>query len=142
MQITHQADYAIRTMYYLARLEANKKVATSQIAEEYRIPASFLTKIISQLSVAGLIQTSRGAHGGVTLARAPETISLLDVLVAIDGPVALNECVDDPNSCPFNADCVLHQFWSDASEELINRLKTTTYDKLVKAGDLASVLTI
>jgi Rrf2 family protein len=137
MQITHQADYAIRTIYYLARLDANQRVATSQIAKEYRIPASFLTKIISQLSVAGLIHTSRGARGGVSLARSPESISLLDVLVAIDGPVALNECVDDPNSCSFNADCVLQQFWSDASEELVNRLRSTTYDKLVKAGALA-----
>jgi len=137
VQITHQADYAIRTMYYLARLDANPKVATSQIAEEYRIPPSFLTKIISQLSVAGLIHTSRGARGGVALARSPESISLLDVLVAIDGPVALNDCVDDPDSCPFNTDCVLHQFWSDASDELVNRLRSTTYDKLVKAGVLA-----
>ena len=137
MQITHQADYAIRTMYYLANMDGRQKVSTSQIAKEYRIPASFLTKIISQLSVAGLIHTARGARGGVSLARSPEAISLLDVLVAIDGPVALNDCVDDPTSCPFNVDCVLHQFWSDASEELINRLKSTTYDKLVKAGSLA-----
>ncbi len=136
MQITHQADYAIRTIFYLARLDPNQKVATSQIAEEYHIPASFLTKIISQLSVAGLIHTPRGARGGVSLARSAGLISLLDVLVAIDGPVALNECVDDPNSCPFNSDCVLHQFWSDASEELVNRLRSTTYDKLVKAGEL------
>ncbi len=136
MQITHQADYAIRTIYYLARLSPNQKVSTSQIADEYRIPSSFLTKIISQLSISGLIHTSRGAHGGISLARSPEKVSLLDVLVAIDGPVALNECVNDPNSCPFTDDCVLHQFWSNASEELVNRLKSTTYDKLVKSGSL------
>ncbi len=137
MQITHQADYAIRTMYYLAAMDGNRKVSTSQIAKEYRIPASFLTKIISQLSVAGLIHTARGTRGGVSLARPAESISLLDVLVAIDGPVTLNDCVDDPSSCPFGSDCVLHQVWSDASAELINRLKSTTYDKLIKAGSLA-----
>ena len=63
MQVTHQADYAIRTMFYLSRLEPSQKVATSQIASEYKIPPSFLTKIISQLSIAGLIHTSRGARG-------------------------------------------------------------------------------
>lgn len=134
MQITHQADYAIRTMYFLACLEDDQKVSTAQIAEKYHIPASFLTKIISQLSVAGLIHTSRGARGGVFLAKQPSMITLLDVLEAIDGPVALNECIEDKESCPFSNNCVLHRFWSDASEELINRLKSTTFEKLAVEG--------
>jgi Rrf2 family protein len=136
MQITHQADYAIRTILYLSKLDPGRKVSTTLIAEENHIPPSFLTKIISQLSIARLINTARGSRGGVNLARSPEKISLLDVLVAIDGPVALNECVSDPDSCPFSDDCVLHQFWSDASDELITRLRTTTYDKLAKVGAL------
>jgi Rrf2 family protein len=141
MQITHQADYAIRAIYYLACLEHNQKVPTVKIADEYKIPASFLTKIISQLSIAGLIHTSRGARGGVSLARPAEMISLLDVLEAIDGPVALNECVGDKESCPFSNECVLHQFWMETSEELVNRLRSTTYDKLVQKGSLNLGLT-
>jgi Rrf2 family protein len=137
MQITHQADYAIRTMFYLSRLAANQKVATSQIASEYKIPPSFLTKIISQLAIAGLIHTSRGARGGVTLARPPEEITLLDVLQAIDGPVALNECVQEPCICPFAGECVLHGFWIGASEDLNNRLRSTTFGKMVEAGSFA-----
>ena len=137
MQITHQADYAIRTMFYLASLTPNQKVATSQIATDYKIPPSFLTKIISQLSIAGLIHTSRGARGGVTLARTPEDISILDVLQAIDGPVALNECVQEPEICPFSPDCAMHTFWIGASEELNTRLRQTTFDKLVAAGSFA-----
>jgi Rrf2 family protein len=137
MQITHQADYAIRTMFYLSRLSPNQKVATSQIAEDYKIPPSFLTKIISQLSIAGLIHTARGARGGVTLARTPEDISVLDVLQAIDGPVALNECVHDPSICPLTPGCVMHPFWVDASDELNMRLRQTTFAKLVEAGSFA-----
>ena len=136
MQITHQADYAIRTMYYLARLKPDQKVSTRQIAGEYHIPASFLTKIISQLSVAGLIHTSRGASGGVSLAHPADKISMLDVLEAVDGPVGLNECVNDPESCPFSNNCVLHRFWSDASQELIDRLRSTTFDQLITSGPL------
>ena len=64
MQITRQADYALRAMLYLAQLEPTQRAATSQIAEEQHIPPSFLAKIISQLSIAGLIHTSRGARGG------------------------------------------------------------------------------
>ena len=66
MQITRQADYAIRAVMYLAQLGPDEKAATSQIAEEKDIPLSFLAKIIAQLSVAGLLQTMRGARGGVT----------------------------------------------------------------------------
>jgi Rrf2 family protein len=79
MQITRQADYALRAMIYLAKLEPNQRAATSQIADKQRIPPSFLAKIISQLSIAGLIHTSRGARGGVSLARTPEEVSILEV---------------------------------------------------------------
>jgi Rrf2 family protein len=126
MQITHQADYAIRTMVYLSRLNPGQKVATSQIAEKYRIPSSFLTKIVSQLSIAGLIHTSRGARGGVSLARAANSITLLDVVVAIDGTVALNECVGDPSVCPFSPECMLHKFWVETTDNLKDRLGNTT----------------
>src|SRR5512135_1674660 len=101
MQITRQADYAVRAMTYLAELGPEQRAATSQIAQEKSIPPSFLAKIVSQLSVAGLLQTSRGARGGVSLAKAPENISLLDVVEAIDGPILLNDCVGDGNSCEY-----------------------------------------
>ena len=73
------------------QLEPAQRAATSQIAEVQRIPPSFLAKIISQLSIAGLIHTSRGARGGVSLARPPEAISVLEVVEAIDGPLMLKE---------------------------------------------------
>jgi Rrf2 family protein len=93
MQITRQADYAVRAMLYLAKLEPGQRAATSEIAEAKKIPPSFLAKIISQLSIAGLIHTSRGARGGVLLSRPTESISLLEVVEAIDGPISLNECI-------------------------------------------------
>ncbi len=130
MQITHQADYAIRTMVYLASQVPNLKIATSQIAKEYQIPPSFLTKIVSQLSIAGLIHTSRGARGGVSLARSPEAISLLDVIEAIDGPVMMNECTSDPCTCPFKATCKIHRFWCETRDVITDRLHTETLDKL------------
>ena len=63
MQITRQADYAMRAVAYLANLGQEQRAATSQIADDQKIPPSFLAKIVSQLSVAGLLQTSRGARG-------------------------------------------------------------------------------
>ena len=132
MQITHQADYAVRTILYLSRLEPNQRVPTSEIAAFNHIPPSFLTKIISQLAIAGLIHTSRGARGGVWLARPPEDISLLDVLIAIDGNLALNHCVSDPGDCSFSPNCLIHKFWQDTCTEMLGRLKKSTFDQFSK----------
>ena len=130
MQITRQADYAIRAVRYLAKQGPNQRAATSTVAQEMKIPPSFLAKIISQLSIAGLLHTSRGARGGVTLARDAKDISLLDVVEAIDGPILLNECVGDPADCVFSDDCLVHPIWVEAQETLVKRLRETKFDKL------------
>lgn len=131
MQITRQADYALRAMLYLARLEPTQRAATSQIAEEQRIPPSFLAKIVSQLSIAGLIHTSRGARGGVSLARDPDEISVLEVVEAIDGPIALNECTANVSACLFGEDCILRPLWCDAQNELVERLRQTSFAQIL-----------
>jgi Rrf2 family protein len=117
----------MRAVLYLAKLGPDRRAATSQIAEEQKIPPSFLAKIVSQLSVAGLLQTSRGARGGVSLARSPEDISFLEVVEAIDGPILLNECVTDSGSCAFGESCAMRPVFCDAQAELVNRLETTTF---------------
>jgi Rrf2 family protein len=129
MQITRQADYAVRAVLYVSKLGANQRAATRQIAEEQRIPPSFLAKIISQLSIAGLLDTSRGARGGVMLAKHPAEISLLEVVEAIDGPVTLHACVDDETICPFGKDCLLRPVWCNAHDDVIRRLKDTHFSQ-------------
>jgi Rrf2 family protein len=136
MQITRQADYAVRAVLYLAQLGPDRRAATSQIAEDQKIPPSFLAKIVSQLSVAGLLQTSRGARGGVSLARQPQEISLLEVVEAIDGPILLNECVSPNGVCTFGDDCPMRPIWCDAQAELVDRLKATTFDRFLGNGNL------
>ncbi len=132
MQITRQADYAVRAVLYLARLGQDQRAATSQIAEEQQIPPSFLAKIVSQLSVAGLLQTSRGARGGVSLARDPDQISLLEVVEAIDGPILLNECVGTNGICTFGDDCPMQTVWCDAQSELVKKLKSIYFSQFVE----------
>src|SRR5512133_3930273 len=113
MQITRQADYAVRAVLHLAR-NGEQRVATNVIADEQRIPPSFLAKIISQLSIAGLLHTSRGARGGVTLAREPKDISVLGVIAAIEGPIQLNECVGEEALCSLDGECPRRPVWSEA----------------------------
>jgi len=131
MQITRQADYALRAVMYLAQMNSHQRAATSQIAEEQHIPPSFLAKIISQLSIAGLIHTSRGARGGVTLARPADEISILEVIEAIDGPIALNECTHSPDACPFGEDCPMKPLWCDTQAELVNRLGSSHFSDFI-----------
>lgn len=132
MQITRQADYALRAMLYLARPDTKKPVATHEIAKEQEIPASFLAKIISQLSIAGLIETSRGAKGGVKIKRQPEDISLLDVIEAIDGPIVIEDCTLDPSTCAFGDKCPIHDVFTEAREEIVRKFKESTFDKLIE----------
>jgi len=133
MQITRQADYAVRAVLHLARVGNAERSATSTVAKEQNIPPSFLAKIISQLSIAGLLHTSRGARGGVTLARDPKEITLLEVIEAIDGPIQLNECVGNDGICTFDENCPIRPVWCDAQNELVSRLKSTNFaDMLVK----------
>jgi Rrf2 family protein len=134
MQITRQADYALRAILYLARHELtnHEPATTREIAEEKLIPPSFLAKIISQLQISGLIHTSRGAKGGVSLARKPEEISLLDVVEAIDGPISLNQCTKDPSNCLFGDSCPLHEIWCETQAEMVAKLRAATFDKLLE----------
>ena len=132
MQITRQADYAVRAVLHLAKVGSSERSATSAIAKEQNIPPSFLAKIISQLSIAGLLHTSRGARGGVTLAREPKEITLLEVVEAIDGPIQLNECVGDNGVCTFDHNCPIKPVWCDPQDELVQRLKDTNFAQMLE----------
>jgi Rrf2 family protein len=142
MQITRQADYAVRAVLYLAKLESGGRAPTSQIARKQHIPPSFLAKIVSQLSVAGVVQTSRGARGGVSLARPPSDITLLEVVEAIDGPIALNECVRNPNACEFCDVCDVHLVWSTIQSHLVDYLASMDFgllssrERLMESGSI------
>jgi Rrf2 family protein len=138
MQITRQADYAVRAILYLARQGSGMRVSTAQVAQEQHIPPTFLAKIISQLSTAGVVRATRGARGGITLARPPEEISLLEIVEAIDGPVSLNECTHNPDLCTMGDTCSVREVWCDVRVELVNRLKRTTFDQLVRQPVMAA----
>ena len=136
MQITRQADYAVRAVLYLAQLDPGGRASTSQIAHEQHIPPTFLAKIVSQLSAAGILHATRGAHGGVTLARPADDISLLEIVEVIDGPMLLNECVSDPSMCPMGDNCTVHEVWCMAQADLVTRLAQTKFGQLMKAEPL------
>jgi Rrf2 family protein len=131
MEITRQADYAIRAILFLAENEHNGRAVTSLIAAKKKIPPSFLAKIIAQLGMAGLVATSRGARGGVSLAKPSHEISLLDVVEAIDGPLSINECALELSVCSFGNECLAGPVWCKLQQELSERLRAVKFDQLV-----------
>jgi Rrf2 family protein len=135
MQITRQADYAVRAVLHLAQIKNGDRTSTSVVAKEQHIPPSFLAKIVSRLSITGLLHTSRGARGGLTLAREPKDITLLEVVEAIDGPIQLNECVGDNGVCTFDSDCPIRSVWCEAQDELVARLRKTDFAQLLATSN-------
>ncbi len=133
MQITRQADYAVRAIMYLAQLNPGTRASTAQIAREQRIPLTFLAKIVSQLSAAGIVRATRGAHGGVTLARSADEITLLDIVEAIDGPIMLSECTLNPNTCGQSDQCVVRVVWCETRADLVKRLSQSNFGQLTRA---------
>jgi Rrf2 family protein len=132
MQISRRADYGVRVILDLATHCENGRASTHEIADRQNIPSPFLAKIISQLSLAGLVTTYRGAGGGVSLSRPSSEITLLHVIEALEGPVELNRCLIEPDRCPRSHHCPVHDIWARAQADLTALLDATAFDKLAK----------
>lgn len=138
MEISRRTDYGVRVILDLATLPDNERASTQEIADRQNIPGPFLAKIISQLSLAGLVTTQRGAGGGVTLARPAANISLLQVIEALEGPIRLNRCSIQPDACPRNGRCPVHDVWAKAQFDLTAQLNLTDFAQLADAGRIKS----
>ena len=138
MKISRQADYAVRTVVYLSSSSVNGRVPTGVIAEAEDIPQPFLTKVISRLATAGLVVTSRGMGGGVSLLRSPEEITLLRVIEAVDGPILLSRCLLPSHRCELDSYCSAHDAWADIQSHLVRDLEAVTMAELARRQDEAS----
>ncbi|MBI5666235.1 MAG: Rrf2 family transcriptional regulator [Nitrospirae bacterium] len=127
--ITRKTDYAIRCVLHLATT-AKDVVMVNEIAAERDIPQSFLAKILQTLAKAGIVESLRGVQGGFRLARKPSDISLLDVVEAMEGTVAMNICAVDKKKCGFSSTCVVHPVWVDIRKDVEDRLRQWDFAKL------------
>ncbi|HXF70237.1 MAG TPA: Rrf2 family transcriptional regulator [Thermoflexus sp.] len=134
MEISRRADYAMRVILDLAMLPSGMRARARDIARRQAIPYAFLQKIIRDLCAAGFIEASRGRRGGVRLARPPESITLLEVLEAMEGPIRLNRCSREPHLCPRSSFCAIHPIWAQAQAYLEQLLGSTTFAEVAKRG--------
>jgi len=88
MRISAKADYAVRAVVELAAAPEGASLSAREIAAAQGIPQNFLENILAELRRAGIVHTHRGPGGGSSLARPPETITVGEILLAIDGPLA------------------------------------------------------
>ena len=134
LQLTRGGEYAIRAMSYLAKFSDGHVASLHDIGQAQDIPESFLAKILQSLVHGGLAVSQRGAHGGFALARSAADITMRDVIEAVDGPLALNQCVLWPEDCKRSGDCELHKAWMRAQAQLMDVLDTVTLRSLSPAA--------
>ena len=109
LKVSRLADYAIAIMCALANEKNN--ISANELAEQVGIAPATVSKLLKQLAKAQLVNSLRGASGGYQLAKAPEAVSLCDVMAAIDGPVALTECATMSNDCARKLCCNMQDNW-------------------------------
>jgi len=122
MELTRQADYALRCVLETARHE---RISARELAARQELSPSFVGKIVSTLARAGILETHRGASGGVQLGRSADTISVLDVIEAVQGPIRLNRCVRTPPACALVDLCPLSPVIRQAQEAMTDAFSVT-----------------
>ena len=133
LRLTNAADYAVRAMIHIACLPEGAVAFRADVARTYNIPSSFMAKILRQLVRAGLLQSMRGAHGGFALARPASEINLLEVIEAIEGPLALTDCMRQGPGCEWGDECPANLVWQEVQTGIAQSLRRATLEALVSA---------
>lgn len=133
MQLTMQGEYAVRAMMHVASLPKGTVARIPVISREWEIPEKFLRKIVAKLAKGGLLRSHRGAGGGISLGKAAKSITLLDVIELVEGPMALNKCLINPRFCRRTRTCSAHVVWCEAQTAMRAILNSRTLAELTAA---------
>jgi Rrf2 family protein len=125
MQIPRRVDYGLRAVIYLSGQDPEKCCSITEIAKQQGVPRKFLEKIIQDLIRKGLIKSRRGSCGGYRLARPPDAISFYDVIDAIEGPIAVNACLDQHLGCDQLPRCTMVGVWNEVQRKVIEVFTST-----------------
>ena len=130
MNISTKGRYGVHMMIDLAIHGGHGPVLLKDIARRQHISEKYMGHLVPLLKNAGLIHTARGAHGGFTLTRPPEQLTLKDVIAAVEGPICLAGCVSDPLACVRSGGCAVQDFWGEATRKMIQVLESFTLRRL------------
>lgn len=121
MRLSPAAELAVRGVLVLAERHGNGPTTLSSVCSSDSLPKQYLTKIFSSLAKADIVIPIRGKNGGYVLARAPKDITLLQVIEAVEGPLALNYCQHTPPKCN-ESECLVRPVWTDLQRIVTHRL--------------------
>ncbi|WP_417620903.1 SUF system Fe-S cluster assembly regulator [Parasphingorhabdus sp.] len=145
MRLSNFADYAVVLMSAAARhcgaaLLAEGKLNAAKLAQETGVPLPTAKKLVSKLTAAGLFESTRGIGGGIRLSRPPASISLADIIEAVEGPLAITSCTIDGNhDCALETGCTVKPHWGVVNRTIRNALDDVS---LASLSDLPSKNTI
>lgn len=125
LRISKLTDYGTVLLTCMARQPA-QRFSAQELAEHTQVAAPTVAKLLKALVRAGLLASQRGSHGGYTLARTPDRISAVDIIDAIEGPVALTECATEHSNCSIEADCAVGHNWQRINAGIRRALEGVT----------------
>ena len=131
MQLTLEADYAVRIVYVLGVMK--EKTDAKSISEKAGVTLRFSLKILRKLVAAGIVRSYKGTQGGYELAKPPREISLLEVIETVEGPIRLNRCTASEFICtrPKTEPCAFQQVFNQLSATVRDQLGKSTFDQFL-----------
>ena len=136
MRLSNLADYAVVTMCAASRHCGGGRTSAAELAAETGLPVPTVQKLVSKLSAAGLLRSTRGAGGGLQLARPAAAITVADIVEAVEGPIALTACVETEDCC-YDAKCSLKPHWPIVNEALRDALAAIPLTQLARTEEMA-----
>ena len=132
LKISRKAEYALLALRRLSSLPGEDPAATCtarELARGLAAPPELLSKVLQSLARAGIVRSEKGVRGGYALARPAGSISLADLVEAVDGPVAVVDCLQEPEGCDRRRDCCLQAPLEELNRELKGLLQGLTLDR-------------
>ncbi len=130
LRLTKKADYGLMALKYLAERPRSAALSAKDIAEAYHIPPQLLAKILQRLAKVGLVRSTAGMNGGYALVRDPHSITVFEVIRAVDGPLFLTACSSGPKPCDLTDSCTIKEPMAKVNESISDLLKG------IRIGDL------
>jgi Rrf2 family protein len=135
LRLSKKADYALLAMRHLAATPDREAMPARELAEAYDIPLELLAKVLQKLVRAGLLESHHGIKGGYGLARPPASLTVADVIQAVDGPFTVTACSDTDHSCEQYAKCNIRDPLWRIKDRIVSALGATSVADL--AADMS-----
>ena len=126
LRLSKKADYALMAMKHLAQKGGTCSTSAREIAEQYDIPIELMAKVLQRLVRTGLLLSTQGTRGGYTLSRPSASISVADVIQAIDGPLTVTACSTENSGCDQYSKCSIRDPLWQIRERIVAALDTVT----------------